>query len=163
MQRQSRHTAALVCAALALAIGNADAADKSRDAGLERGRYLVRIMGCNDCHTPGYAASAGKVPEKDWLTGDILGWQGPWGTTFAANLRLYFAGVSERQWLEEARTREMRPPMPWFTLREVRDADLRAVYRFIRSLGPAGEKAPAYLPPGQAYAGPAVVFPAPPK
>lgn len=45
---------------------------------VERGRYLVKIAGCNDCHTAGYAISAGKVDEKQWLTGDALGWRGPW-------------------------------------------------------------------------------------
>lgn len=38
--------------------------------------------------------------------------------------------------------------MPWFALRDRSDADLRAAYRFIRSLQPAGQPAPAYLPPG---------------
>ena len=33
------------------------------DAQVQRGRYLVKIAGCNDCHTPGYAMSGGKVPE----------------------------------------------------------------------------------------------------
>src|SRR5262245_19163636 len=64
----------------------------------ERGRYLVSIAGCNDCHTPGYAMSGGKVPEKQWLTGDQLGWQGPWGTTYPSNLRLYMQIVSEAEW-----------------------------------------------------------------
>lgn len=32
------------------------------------GRYLVKTTGCNDCHTPGYAPSAGAVPEAQWLT-----------------------------------------------------------------------------------------------
>ena len=27
------------------------------------GRYLVQTTGCNDCHTAGYAASAGRVAE----------------------------------------------------------------------------------------------------
>ena len=40
---------------------------------VERGRYLAKIAGCNDCHTPGYAQMDGKVPEKLWLTGDQLG------------------------------------------------------------------------------------------
>jgi uncharacterized membrane protein len=38
-----------------------------------RRKYLVQIAGCNDCHTPGYATSGGKVEEKLWLTGDQLG------------------------------------------------------------------------------------------
>jgi hypothetical protein len=53
--------------------------------------------------------------------------------------------------------------MPWFALHDMRTQDLRAVYRFIKSLGPAGEAAPAYLPPGQEAKGPVVTFPQPPK
>ena len=120
------------------------------DAGppdIERGRYLTIIGGCNDCHTAGYAAAAGKVPEKDWLMGDSLGWRGPWGTTYAINLRLYMAELSEQDWLALAKHLETRPPMPWFTLRQMTDSDLRAIYRFVRSLGPAGAPAPDYLPP----------------
>ncbi|HEY1230376.1 MAG TPA: hypothetical protein VGF26_23955, partial [Ramlibacter sp.] len=64
---------------------------------IERGRYLARIGGCNDCHTRGYAQSGGKVPENQWLTGDGVGWSGPWGTTYPANLRLALAKVSEQQ------------------------------------------------------------------
>ena len=58
---------------------------------IEHGSYLVTVGGCNDCHTAGYAESAGEVPESDWLQGDSLGWQGPWGTTYATNLRLQLA------------------------------------------------------------------------
>ena len=35
-------------------------------AEVARGKYLLQIAGCNDCHTPGYTASAGKVEEKLW-------------------------------------------------------------------------------------------------
>lgn len=36
----------------------------STDSGeLERGHYLIKISGCNDCHTPGYRQSSGKIPE----------------------------------------------------------------------------------------------------
>ena len=41
----------------------------------------MRIGGCNDCHTGGYLEKTGAVPERERLTGDTLGWQGPWGTT----------------------------------------------------------------------------------
>ena len=115
---------------------------------IERGRYLSVIGGCNDCHTAGYALKAGKLDEQEWLLGDRVGWQGPWGTTYPANLRLYFQKISETDWLKVARTTQMRPPMPWFELQQMTDEDLRAIYRFTRSLGAAGEPAPAYLPPG---------------
>jgi mono/diheme cytochrome c family protein len=125
----------------------------------DRGRYLVKIAGCNDCHTPGYAETAGKVPEKDWLVGDKTGWRGPWGTTYSSNLRLYFQHLSEDQWVTIAHTVELRPPMPWFALRDMTEQDLRAIYRFIRSLGPAGEPAPDYLPPEKEPVGPYILFP----
>jgi mono/diheme cytochrome c family protein len=123
----------------------------------------MKIAGCNDCHTAGYAQSGGNVPEAQWLTGDALGWSGPWGTTYAANLRLVIAGMSEQEWIQRARAARYRPPMPWFALRDMSEADLRAAYRYIRSLGPAGNPAPAYVPPGDKVAGPVVMFPAPPK
>ena len=126
---------------------------------IERGRYLVRVAGCNDCHTAGYAASGGTVPEHEWLLGDQLGWRGPWGTTYPANLRLSLAKMSEEEWLKVARTVRYRPPMPWFALRDMEVEDLRAIYRFVQHLGPAGSPAPAYVPPEQAPSGPVVQFP----
>ena len=66
---------AVAALALALACSSAVAqqkADKKLSAEAARGKYLVQIAGCNDCHTPGYATSGGKVEEKLWLTGDQL-------------------------------------------------------------------------------------------
>jgi mono/diheme cytochrome c family protein len=126
---------------------------------VQRGRYLVRVSGCNDCHTPGYVQSAGQVDEKLWLTGDALGWKGPWGTTYATNLRTLMNTMSEPQWLTHARTMQPRPPMPWFNVRAMSDEDLKAIYAFVKKLGPAGAAAPAYVPPGKEVAGPAVQFP----
>ncbi|MCP9440369.1 MAG: hypothetical protein NNA20_04520 [Nitrospira sp.] len=125
----------------------------------DRGRYLVIVAGCNDCHTAGYADAAGKIPEKDWLMGDRIGWRGPWGTTYSSNLRLSMQRLTEEQWLTVARTVEFRPPMPWYILREMTEQDLRAIYRFIKSLGPAGEPAPAFVPPDQEPPKPYILFP----
>lgn len=136
-----------------------EAKPRAESKDVARGRYLVKIAGCNDCHTPGYMPSFGKVPEKQWLTGDALGWRGPWGTTYAVNLRLHMQTLTEPQWMIVARTKEMRPPMPWFALRDMSDADLRAIYRYIRHLGPGGQPAPAYVPPGQEPKPPFVTFP----
>lgn len=114
-----------------------------------RGEYLVRISGCNDCHTPGYAESGGQLGTEHWLTGSPVGWNGPWGTTYAANLRLKVGGMDEATWLKYSGELHTRPPMPDFNLRAMTQQDRRAIYRFIRSLGPAGVLAPAYQPPGQ--------------
>lgn len=126
---------------------------------IDRGRYLVHITGCNDCHTAGFAESAGKTPEKDWLTGSPLGFRGPWGTTYASNLRLMVAKSPEDAWVTAVRTAQYRPPMPWFSLHAMTADDVRAMYRFIKSLGPAGQQVPAYVPPGQAPKGPVVTWP----
>jgi len=161
------HAARVVFAAVAVAATwGAQAANKGKTFGsaqLERGNYLVRIGGCNDCHTPGYFASNGKVPEKDWLTGDRLGWRGPWGTTYASNLRMYMQRITEEQWLKKAKSLKTRPPMPWFTVQQMSTADLRAIHAYIRHLGPGGDPAPAYVPPDKEPPPPFVQFPGPPK
>jgi mono/diheme cytochrome c family protein len=133
-----------------------------KDPSIARGRYLVEIGGCNDCHTAGYGMSGGKVPEKQWLQGDHLGWQGPWGTTYASNLRLSLSKMTEEQWVQFAKRQELRPPMPYWALRAMSTSDLRSLYRYVRTLQPLGEAAPAALPPGQEARGPVVKFPAPP-
>jgi hypothetical protein len=130
---------------------------------VERGRYLVRITGCNDCHTAGYLLSDGKVDEELWLTGDTFGWRGPWGTTYGSNLRLPINGFTEAQWVDMAKTLRRRPTMPWFSLNDMKEEDLRAIYQFIRYLGPRGKPAPIYVPPDQEPSGPHATFPAPPK
>lgn len=133
------------------------------NAQLERGRYLVQISGCNDCHTSGYLMAPGKVAERDWLKGDNLGWYGPWGTTYPSNLRLVMPKLSESQWLALARQANFRPPMPNLTLQRMTDEDLLAIYQLVKHLGPAGEPAPMALPPGDMPEGPVVMFPMPPK
>ena len=84
------------------------AADPAR---VQRGAYLVSIMGCNDCHTPwkigprgpepdmsraltGHPSdlvmpSAPQLPKGPWLwvaAGTNTAFAGPWGVSFAANL-----------------------------------------------------------------------------
>ena len=128
----------------------APAQSASVDADLvARGEYMVRMGGCNDCHTPGWSDSAGQLPTAQWLTGSPLGNVGPWGTTYPANLRLKVADMDEQAWLAYTGNLHTRPLMPDFNLRAMREDDRRAIYRFVRSLGPAGQPAPAYLPPGQ--------------
>lgn len=126
-------------------------ASATRDAELvARGDYLVRIAGCNDCHTPAYGERGGEVPREEWLVGSPVGFSGPWGTTSAANLRMKAAAMDEAGWLEYTGELHTRPLMPDFAVRAMHEEDRRALYRFIRSLGPVGSKAPDYLPPGKA-------------
>ena len=157
MESRNR-SAAVAILALAFAAGGAAAADARQDsASVARGRYLVTVSGCNDCHTPGGMEKGPAVPEAQWLTGLPVGFQGPWGTTYPSNLRLVLGAMTEAQWLQHARA-ERLPPMPWFNLRAMTDADLKAIYAFVRSLGPAGVAAPAYVAPGGKVTTPYFVF-----
>lgn len=115
------------------------------------GQYLTVVGGCNDCHTPGWAESNGKTPPAEQLTGSRVGYRGPWGTTYAANLRTVAQRATEDRWVQILTTADGghgRPPMPWMNTAQMSDHDLRVMYRYIRSLGSAGNPAPRAVPPG---------------
>ncbi|HEV2302646.1 MAG TPA: hypothetical protein VGR91_13845 [Stellaceae bacterium] len=149
-------------AALAALPAGAQTRKPQDGALLARGRYLVEIGGCNDCHTAGYTLAPGKIPERDWLQGSPLGWHGPWGTSYAINLRLLVSRLSEKEWVYLVKTMQPKPPMPWWALQAMTPGDQRALYGFVRHLGPAGKETPADLPPGAAPPPPFVSFPMPP-
>jgi len=143
------------CLVLLAAPFASPAADEAAD--LARGRYLVTVGGCNDCHTSQYAERGGQVPESEWLTGVPIGFNGPWGTSYPANLRLTVNQMDEQQFMARARS-QLMPPMPWFNLVAMSDDDLASIYQYIASLGPAGETMPAYVPPGDKPRTPFIVF-----
>src|SRR5581483_12464542 len=102
-------TGGAVVATAALALG-ATANAHTADARARRGKYLVQIMACGDCHTPmkmgpngpepdmarflsGHPESAVLPPppaaKAPWIwTGDATNtaFAGPWGISYAANL-----------------------------------------------------------------------------
>lgn len=81
---------------------------------VERGKYLVTLAGCHDCHTPKLPGPDGQpvldtkrllaghpadLPPPAWSPGDLeqknvavtsnasfTAWAGPWGVSFASNL-----------------------------------------------------------------------------
>jgi mono/diheme cytochrome c family protein len=137
-------------------------AENSDQKMIERGKYLILIANCNDCHTQGYLLKDGKVPVSEWLKGNSLGWRGPWGTTYPRNLRLFVKDLSEAQWVEQVKSLTRLPPMPWFNVSKMHDDDLRAIYHFIKSLGEPGEQAPAFIPADQEPPMPYITVPGPP-
>jgi mono/diheme cytochrome c family protein len=161
--------------AMALAIGAAPGVVSAADAGaakaqaasravIERGRYLVTVGNCNDCHTANFPPRDGKVPESEWLLGGgPLGLRGPWGTTYATNLRLTASRMNEAEWVKFLKTLKTRPPMPWFNVNQWKAADAKALYHYIKQLGPVGEPVKAALPPGQEPPPPFVQWLMPPK
>ena len=87
----------VILAALAAALCGISHAQDSK---LSRGRYMVLTGHCNNCHTAGYAQKEGNVAESAWLTGSgAQGWRGPWGTTYASNLRINVNAMGESDWV----------------------------------------------------------------
>jgi hypothetical protein len=82
----------------------------THDEMVARGKYLVTVAGCNDCHTPFKMGPSGPEPDmsrmlsghpedsklpappklsQQWAmagSGDNTAWAGPWGITYTANL-----------------------------------------------------------------------------
>jgi mono/diheme cytochrome c family protein len=156
------HWIIVITGAFFIMVNSALADSKADKRLIERGRYIIKVSGCNDCHTPGYPTANGQVPVRQWLTGDNFGWSGPWGTTYGSNLRLFMKDMTEAQWIKTARALKRRPPMPWFNLNAMSEDDLRAIYHFTKSLGEPGKPAPAALAPGVQPNPPYALFPAPP-
>jgi hypothetical protein len=114
------------------------------------GQYLTIVGGCNDCHTPDWNAGDGRTAEADRLTGNPVGYRGPWGTSYAANLRVLPPRMTEDRWVQVLTTADGGhgdPPMPWMNTRMMSQRDLRNLYRYVKSLGPKGERAPRMVPP----------------
>ena len=93
-----------LCAAVALCIVPSSllAAD---EVSVERGLYLSIIGGCHFCHTEGYREADGKIDPEKALKGSSIGWQGPWGTTYAANLRDSAMGFTEDKWVDHLKNK----------------------------------------------------------
>ncbi len=136
---------------------------ESNSTDISRGKYLIEIGGCNDCHTAGYAPSGGTTPEAQWLIGDGLGFSGPWGTTYPINLRKYISELSENEWVNKAKTLKTRPPMPWWALNAMTENDLRAIYKYIEGLGLIENEVPSFVPSGQTPNTLYVKWPDPPE
>lgn len=131
---------------------------------VKRGEFLVNYGGCQDCHTPGWSENAGQAPRDMLLTGGGMNFQGPWGTTYAPNLRLLVQTLTAKQWIAKLRTLKTRPAMPFWTFRYLSDRDLTDMYAYIQSLGPAGQPAHDWVAPGQDAPAPylKLVLPSPP-
>lgn len=140
----------------------ASTAMAAEDVSVEEGLRIATIGGCHDCHTDGFAASGGQVDPAKALMGSSVGFQGPWGTTYPANLRVVLSKMGEDEFVRYSRELKTRPPMPWFGLHAMTDNELKSIYRYVKSLGEPGEPAPDYVKPGDMPKTPFIVF-APPQ
>lgn len=137
----------LALAALAAALSlPAMAADP---AAVARGKYLVGISGCNDCHTPGYFM--GKPDMARFLAGSDVGFEIPGlGTFVGPNLTSDKAtglgGWTDAQILAALQKgqrpdgRMLAPIMPWHAFATLTPQDADAIVAFLRSLPAVSNK-----------------------
>jgi mono/diheme cytochrome c family protein len=106
---------------------------------ISRGRYLARVGGCMDCHTP-----------EDQMHRPIKGMEFAGGKQIdglparSANLTPDPTGISyynEELFVRVMRTgyvgaRPLNPPMPWWVYRNMSDEDLRSIFAYLRTLKP---------------------------
>ncbi|HZI88914.1 MAG TPA: c-type cytochrome [Candidatus Polarisedimenticolia bacterium] len=136
---------------------------------LARGKYLVQITGCNDCHTPGYFYGAPDTTRL--LSGSELGWKGPWGVSYARNLTpdpsTGIGPWTESDIVTAVRTgkrpdgRQLMPPMPWPDFAALTDEDAGAIAKYLKSIPPVTHKVPDILGPDAAPTGSIMAFPPP--
>ena len=151
---------------------------------VKRGEYLVKITGCNDCHSAKKMGAQGpEIIAETMLSGypadrpirafkdpslkqgfamfypDLTAAAGPWGVSFAANLTPDETGIGN--WSEEqfkkALTqgkykgldggRMLLPPMPWVNYTTMADADLKAIFAYLKSIKPVKNLVPQPITP----------------
>jgi hypothetical protein len=133
-----------------------------------------RILAGHPAEVPVPEVPAGVIAPDRWgaLTNSHLtAWAGPWGISYAANLTPDATGLAS--WTEEIFIQAMRtgkhagvgrpilPPMPWFDIGKMTDADLKALFAYLKSLPPVANAVPEPVPPAGPPPGAAPVTPPP--
>jgi mono/diheme cytochrome c family protein len=125
------------------------------DAQVARGRFLVTIAGCSDCHTPG--ALLGSPDMKRYLGGSDVGFAIPGAGVFVGeNLtpdkETGLGAWTDAQIIAAFRTgktpegRELSAVMPYPALSHLSDADAQAIVAFLKSLPPVSNKVKNFGP-----------------
>jgi mono/diheme cytochrome c family protein len=131
----------LLIAALFL-LAQPAAADSAK---IERGRYLVQIGGCNDCHTPGYFL--GKPDMARYLGGSDVGFGIPGlgvfvGRNLTPDKETGLGNWSTSQIVRALTTgvrpdgRILAPIMPWRAFANMTAPDALAIAAFLQSVPP---------------------------
>lgn len=91
------------------------------------------------------------------VTDMLTAWVGPWGTTYTPNITSDETGIgawSEQQFITCIRegklkglSRPLLPPMPWQFYKLMTDAELKAIFAYLKSTKPVKNIAPGYEPP----------------
>jgi mono/diheme cytochrome c family protein len=118
----------------------------------KRGKYLVTIAGCADCHTP-QDAHGQPLPGMDFAGGFVL--DGPWGRVASANITPDPSGISyydQAMFTGVMRTgfvgaRNLNQIMPWHTYRGMTDEDISAIFAYLKTLKPVRHRVDNTDPP----------------
>ena len=144
-------------AALVLACEPLSAATAA-DPAVERGKYLVNVAGCNDCHTPGYFL--GKPDMARVLGGSEVGFEIPGlgvfhGPNLTPDKETGLGGWTDAQVLTALQKgtrpdgRMLAPIMPWHAFANLTPQDAQAIVAFLRSLPPVKNKVPGPFGPNE--------------
>ena len=132
------------------------------DPAVERGKYLVNIAGCNDCHTPGYFL--GKPDMTRFLGGSEVGFEIPGlgvfhGPNLTPDKETGIGGWTDAQVLTALQKgstpdgRVLAPIMPWHAFANLTSQDAQAIVAFLRSIPPVKNKVPGPFGPTEAPTG----------
>lgn len=118
----------------------------------KRGKYLVTVAGCTDCHTP-QDGHGQPLPGMDFAGGGIF--DGPWGRVASANITQDPSGIpyyDETLFMQALRTgyvraRKLNQIMPWRTYRGMTDQDLAAIFAYVKTFPPVRHHVDNTLPP----------------
>lgn len=146
--------AALGAATLLAAVPARGAENKPSAATLKRGEYLVHIMDCTGCHTPG--ALAGQPDPTRFLAGSTIGFLIPnVGIFYPPNLtpdeETGLGTWSRADIVKAVRTGErpdgrmLVPIMPYHSYGKLTDADAMALAAYLKSMKPINHRAPAMV------------------
>ena len=124
----------------------------------QRGEYLVTIMDCTGCHTPG--TFLGKPDMQRPLAGSEVGFQIPGlGIFYPPNLtpdpETGLGKWSEADIIKGVRTgvrpdgRQLVPVMPYHSYGKLTDVDAKAVASYLKSLKPVQNKVPGPTGPNE--------------
>lgn len=141
----------LPAAAAAVLLGSALITACTAESETERGKYLVGVSGCNDCHTPGYFF--GKPDMKRYLGGSEVGFEIPGlgvfhGPNLTPDKETGLGAWTDQQIVVALRTgtrpdgRILAPIMPWRAFASLTDADAKAMAVYLKSLPPVRNKVP---------------------
>ncbi len=142
--------------AVAVAVLGASAAASAADPQIERGKYLVTLGGCNDCHTPGYFL--GKPDFSRTLGGSDVGFAIPGKGVFVGRNLTPDKDTGLGNWTDDqiisALTagirpdgRRLAPIMPWQALSHLTSGDAHAIVAYLRSLPPVKNAVPGPFGP----------------